>query len=70
MIIAPAIPVIVAIAVFTSFFLGYITTNGVLIVEASTTNAPSAMPIKAFDWVDTSSPRATFRSFLIGTHFS
>lgn len=60
------IPVLFSMAFFISYFFGNVAASGALLVEANTPNTP-VMTIKAFDWVDTSSPRSTLRSFLLGT---
>jgi MscS family membrane protein len=61
-----ATPVIISLSVLVSIFFGNVETNGTTIAEARQQSEP-IMPIKAFDWVDTSSPRGTVESFLMGT---
>jgi len=63
---APVIPVLVPLSVFASLFFGNSAANGASIVEDNRPNETVVMPRKAFDWVDTSSPRDTLKSFLLG----
>ena len=62
-----AIPVFVSLSGFAFILLGNSLADSALEVEARRPNEPNVRLLKAFDWVDTSSPRGTMNSFLMGT---
>jgi len=62
-----AIPVFVSLSGFAFILLGNSLADSALEVEARRPNEPNVKPVKAFDWVDTSSPKGTMNSFLMGT---
>ena len=54
-----AIPVFISLSGFTFMLHGHSSADGALEVEARRPNEPNVKSLKAFDWVDTSSPRGT-----------